>query len=59
MTATINGAPAPVIFAGLTPGAVGLLQVNIQVPALPTGTFAIQITEGGIKSNAASIAVAQ
>jgi uncharacterized protein (TIGR03437 family) len=38
VTATIGGQPAPVSFAGLTPGLVGLYQVNAQVPAgTPTG----------------------
>jgi uncharacterized protein (TIGR03437 family) len=59
VTASINGVPATVTFAGLTPGAVGLLQVNIQVPGLPSGTYLIQIGEGGINSNAPSIAIAQ
>jgi uncharacterized protein (TIGR03437 family) len=35
---TVGGAPAHVFFAGLTPGAVGLLQINIQLPPqLPAG----------------------
>jgi uncharacterized protein (TIGR03437 family) len=57
--ASINGVPATVSFAGLTPGSVGLLQVNLQIPPLANGTYLIQITVGGAKSNAASIAVAQ
>lgn len=31
-SATIGGVPAPVSFAGLAPGYVGLYQVNVQVP---------------------------
>lgn len=58
VTASINGVPATVSFAGLTPGNVGLLQVNLQIPLLPAGTYPIQITVGGVTSNAASIAVA-
>ena len=57
VTATINGVPATVTFQGLAPNFVGLLQVNMQVPALPTGSYLIQITAGGVKSNSASIAV--
>ena len=49
VTATINGLPCTVLFAGLTPGNVGLLQVNIQVPKLPSGTYPIQISVGGTK----------
>jgi uncharacterized protein (TIGR03437 family) len=31
-TLTLDGAPVPVLFSGLTPGLVGLYQVNFQVP---------------------------
>src|SRR5205085_10230588 len=35
---TLGGAPVNVLFAGLTPGFIGLLQINIQLPAtLPGG----------------------
>jgi uncharacterized protein (TIGR03437 family) len=57
VTATVNGAPATVSFQGLAPGFVGLLQVNLQVPAIPSGGYLVQITAGGVKSNSASIAV--
>jgi uncharacterized protein (TIGR03437 family) len=59
VTATINGVPATVAFQGLAPGFVGLLQVNLQVPALPTGAYTVQIAAGGAKSNSAWIAVTQ
>jgi len=38
-TATVGGVTAPVSFAGLTPGAIGLAQFNVQVPgSLPSGS---------------------
>jgi uncharacterized protein (TIGR03437 family) len=37
-TVTVGGSPAQVFFSGLTPGFVGLIQINIQLPAtLPAG----------------------
>ena len=40
-TLTLNGSSVPVLFAGLTPGLVGLYQINMQVPAgLPWGRIA-------------------
>ncbi len=51
-TLTINGAPSPIAFAGLTPGLVGLYQLNFQVPAgLPAGDITIVVTQSGQPSN--------
>jgi uncharacterized protein (TIGR03437 family) len=48
----INGGQYPLLFAGLTPGLVGLYQMNFQVPAgLPAGTITIVLTQGGASSN--------
>src|SRR5262249_6219263 len=46
-TATIGDVNAPVEFAGLTPGAVGLAQANIQVPVMPAGSYPLQISLNG------------
>ena len=48
VTATIGGVNAPVTFAGLAPGWVGLYQVNVQVPfAAITGPVSVAVTVGG------------
>jgi minor extracellular serine protease Vpr len=47
-TATIGGSTAPVLFSGLTPGSVGLYQVNVAIPSdAPTGTQALKLSIGG------------
>jgi uncharacterized protein (TIGR03437 family) len=55
----IGGASALVTFAGLSPGFVGLYQVNVQVPdASPTGEeVQVVMTIGGVNSNTVTIAV--
>jgi uncharacterized protein (TIGR03437 family) len=57
VTATIADMPADVAFGGLTPGFVGLMQVNMKVPNLQPGTYPLVITVNGEKSNAAMITV--
>lgn len=58
-TVTIGGIPANVDFSGLTPGLVGLWQLNLRVPSnAPTGTAVpVLITLGGRTSVATTIAV--
>ena len=57
-SATIGTAPATVSFAGLAPGFVGLVQMNIVVPAgLAPGTYPLTVTVDGQPSNAAPITV--
>jgi uncharacterized protein (TIGR03437 family) len=49
---TINGAQSPLYFAGLTPGLVGLYQMNFQVPAgLPAGNITIGVSQNDQVSN--------
>jgi uncharacterized protein (TIGR03437 family) len=58
-SAAIGSVSAQVSFAGLAPGFVGLLQVNIVVPAsLAQGDYPLAVTIGGQASNAATISVA-
>jgi uncharacterized protein (TIGR03437 family) len=56
---TIGGVVAPVSFSGLAPGAVGLYQVNVQVPTgVPVGAAVpVILTIGGVASNTLTIAV--
>jgi uncharacterized protein (TIGR03437 family) len=58
-TVTIGNVDAPVNFAGLSPGFVGLYQVNLQVPPnAPSGdAVPVVLTIGGVKSNTATIAI--
>jgi uncharacterized protein (TIGR03437 family) len=58
-TVLIGGQPAPVSFSGLTPGLVGLWQVNVTIPptVTPGNAVAIQIVQGTAVSNAANVAI--
>ena len=57
VTATIGPATATVSFHGLTPGFIGLAQMNIVVPALAPGVYPLVVTIDGQNSNSATIAV--
>ena len=57
-SATIGGLPATVSFAGLAPGFIGEVQMNIIVPAgLAPGSYPLAVTIDGQTSNAAPITV--
>lgn len=58
VSAAFGSVPAQVSFAGMTPGFVGLLQMNIVVPAsLNAQDYLLSVTINGQKSNAATISV--
>ena len=57
-TATIGGTNAEVLFSGLAPGFVGLLQVNIRIPNVAAGDQPLVVTIGGAASKSALITVA-
>jgi uncharacterized protein (TIGR03437 family) len=57
---TLNGTSATVLFAGLTPGLVGLYQVNFQVPpGTANGNAMVVLTQGAFTSNTAIMPVHQ
>ena len=50
-SATIGGANAPVSFLGLTPGLVGLMQLNVQIPSnTPGGNAPLLLSINGVAS---------
>jgi uncharacterized protein (TIGR03437 family) len=55
-TATVGNATAAVSFAGMAPGFVGLMQVNITVPAV-SGDLPVQVQLGPFASNSALLCV--
>ena len=56
---TIGGVPGTVSFSGLSPGFIGLYQVNVQVPGNAATGDAVELvlTIGGVTSNTVTIAV--
>lgn len=54
---SIGGQPASVDYLGLTPGSIGLYQLNLRIPSLPQGDHTLVITVGGNASNSALISV--
>jgi uncharacterized protein (TIGR03437 family) len=56
-TVTVGGNDATVTFSGLAPGNVGLYQINVQLPSLPTGTYNVVISAGGNSSGPAAVQI--
>jgi uncharacterized protein (TIGR03437 family) len=55
---TLNGTSVPVLYAGVTPGFLGLYQVNFQIPAnLGAGTYPLRLMQGGVASNLSTLTV--
>jgi uncharacterized protein (TIGR03437 family) len=50
LSVSIGGLPATVQFAGLSPGSVGLYQVNAVVPQTGPGLQTIAVSVGGVSS---------
>jgi uncharacterized protein (TIGR03437 family) len=56
--ATIGGQSAEILFLGLTPGLIGVVQANLRVPNLASGTYPLVVTMGGVASNGPLVTVA-
>ncbi|HVY93684.1 MAG TPA: hypothetical protein VHA14_13075, partial [Bryobacteraceae bacterium] len=55
---TLDDITVPTSFAGLTPGLVGLYQINLQIPAdLPAKTYELKVTQSGTVSNSTALPV--
>ncbi len=55
---TVGGANAKVVFAGLSPGSVGLYQIDVVIPAgAGTGNLPLVVTQGGVASNTVTVPV--
>jgi uncharacterized protein (TIGR03437 family) len=57
---TLNGSAVPIAFAGLTPSAVGLYQIDFQLPAnTPNGDLTLSVTQAAATSNVTILPVHQ
>ncbi len=58
-TLTLNGNTLPLVFAGLTPGFVGLYQINLQIPpGTPGGNTVLTVSQDGWVSNTTILPIA-
>jgi uncharacterized protein (TIGR03437 family) len=59
VTVTVAGAPAATPYAGLTPGAIGLAQIDFTIPldAKP-GNLTVLVKQNGVTANSVTVAVA-
>jgi len=55
---SIGNANAKLLFAGLSPGSVGLYQMDVQIPAgVASGSVPLVVTQGGAASNTVTLPV--
>ena len=54
----LNGTSVPLLYAGVTPGYLGLCQVNLQVPpSLSAGTYPLRLLQNGVSINLTALTV--
>ncbi len=57
-TVTIDGQTAQTVFTGLTPGGVGLYQINLTVPpTAKAGKLSVVISQAGVTTNPTTLLV--
>jgi uncharacterized protein (TIGR03437 family) len=57
---TVNGEPAKIDYAGLTPFAIGLYQINFHVPKdAKSGDLDLVVSQNGVLSNTTKLRVSQ
>jgi uncharacterized protein (TIGR03437 family) len=53
---TVGSVPAHVLFSGLSPGSVGLYQIDVTIPAgAGTGNVPLVVTQNGVASNTVTV----
>jgi uncharacterized protein (TIGR03437 family) len=57
--ATLGGVPTEIQSLGLLPGAVGIAQLTLLVPAIPSGEQSVSLTIGDVAANTTTISVSQ
>jgi uncharacterized protein (TIGR03437 family) len=59
-TVTVDNRSASIAYAGLTPGSVGLYQINFQIPQnANSGELNVVVTQGGVASNTTKLTVSR
>jgi uncharacterized protein (TIGR03437 family) len=54
----IGGQIVIVQFAGLAPGFIGLMQINVQIPDVPPGELSFDVSIGGVAAAPTVISIA-
>jgi uncharacterized protein (TIGR03437 family) len=53
----VGGQDAAIAFAGLAPGFVGLLRLDIVIPDVPAGAQSLEVSIGGVSANTTVLSV--